>query len=174
MSVNLQEAAAWRPGRWTVEDRLTARGRPHFLLPPERVLFAAHATAVDELFEIAAGSVAPPGTHLHVEIIKRLSCRQAHSTTGLGMGVSLPHAAIRGLRTPTAVFIRSRHGINFGADDSVPVFDTLILLVPRPANGLHHDLLGRLSALITDSLFRSALAKRSTESGIWQLFANSI
>lgn len=144
---------------------------PRSLLSHERIIFTAAVTTPDALFNRVGRCLAAPGGPRPEEIAQRLQERQQYRSTALGRGIALPHAAVRGMRVPTAVFVRSWHGLDFAAHDGEPVVDVLALVVPRPANPRHTDLLHGLSDLLSDAAFRRALAACASSSAVWQLFA---
>lgn len=144
---------------------------PRSLLSHERIVFTAAVTTPDALFERVGQCLATPGGPRPAEIAQRLLERHQHRSTALGRGIALPHAAVRDMRAPMAVFVRSRVGLDFAAHDGEPVMDVLALVVPRPVSPRHTDLLRNLRELLTDAAFRRALVACSSCSAVWQLFA---
>ncbi len=51
-------------------------------------------------------------------------------STGVGNGVALPHARLKGLKSPFGLLARLRHGIDFEAIDDQPVDIVFLLLLP--------------------------------------------
>jgi nitrogen PTS system EIIA component len=143
------------------------------LLTPERIVFTEQLDTVEAVFERIGRAVEARATPGAGEIAARLLKRHARRSTALGHGVALPHAEVRGLRAPVAVFIRSRHGIDFRAHDGDPVFDVLALLVPRPATAAHAELLAELTARLTTPVFREQLARCNSAKAILNLFAEA-
>lgn len=144
---------------------------PRSMIAPERIVFTTTVTTPDALFDRVGrilGAPGGPGAH---EIAQRLRARHEHRSTALGGGIALPHAEVRGMRAPMAVFVRSRHGLDFAAHDGEPVVDVLALVVPKPASPRHTEFLRGLSHLLTDAAFRGALAACRSSGAVWQLFA---
>ena len=69
------------------------------------------------------------------EVAGQIAKREALGSTGLGNGLALPHARLKGLKTPFAVLARLHHGIDFDAIDNQPVDIVFLLLLPDAANG---------------------------------------
>jgi PTS system nitrogen regulatory IIA component len=83
--------------------------------------------------------------------------RERLASTALGLGVALPHARIKGLKRPLAVFIRLHSPIAFDAPDNQPVADVFVLLVPEQATELHLQMLAEVAAKFGDPVFRNRL-----------------
>jgi nitrogen PTS system EIIA component len=69
------------------------------------------------------------------EVAGQIAKREALGSTGLGNGLALPHARLKGLKTPFAVLARLHHAIDFDAIDNQPVDIVFLLLLPDAANG---------------------------------------
>ena len=55
------------------------------------------------------------------EVSKQIAKREDLGSTGVGNGVALPHAGLKGLKSPFGFFARRCHGIDFEAIDDQPV-----------------------------------------------------
>ncbi len=91
---------------------------------------------IEELVEslAAAGAVSKQKVK---EIIKAVLAREAQATTGIGKGVALPHAKLKGVKKPIATIGCSSKGIDFASLDSKPVY-SVILLLSSPDNPDEH------------------------------------
>jgi PTS system nitrogen regulatory IIA component len=69
------------------------------------------------------------------EVTAQIAKREELGSTGLGNGVAIPHARLKGLKTPFGVLARVHHGIDFDAIDNQPVDIVFLLLLPDAANG---------------------------------------
>nr|MBP8120595.1 PTS sugar transporter subunit IIA [Burkholderiales bacterium] len=78
-------------------------------------------------------------------------------STGLGLGVAIPHGRIKQLRDTVAVFVRSKEGIPFDSPDGEPVRLVFAMLVPEYATEQHLNMLSELAQLFSDSDLREAL-----------------
>jgi len=65
------------------------------------------------------------------EILKR----EELGSTGLGSGVAIPHARIRGLITPHGVLARLNRALDFASIDEEPVDLVFLLLLPNSSTG---------------------------------------
>lgn len=86
--------------------------------------------AIAEVVEAlaSAGAIARKSV---AEVTKTVLAREAQATTGIGKGVALPHAKLKGVKKPIAAIGRSSKGIDFSALDSKLVY-TVILLLSNP------------------------------------------
>jgi nitrogen PTS system EIIA component len=97
--------------------------------------------------------------------------REALGSTGLGRGVAIPHARVKGLQRAVAVFARLGTPIAFDAPDRKPVSDMLVLLVPERANEEHLKVLALVAEMFCDTGFRETLSSLVDPSEVYRLFA---
>ncbi len=71
--------------------------------------------------------------------------REAEYSTGIGMGVAIPHGKSSGVKSPALVFARSQAGIDFESMDGEPTYLLFLVAVPESANDEHLKILGLLS-----------------------------
>lgn len=65
-----------------------------------------------------------------VDVSKQIAKREELGSTGVGNGVALPHARLKGLKSPFGLLARLHHGIDFEAIDDQPVDIVFLLLLP--------------------------------------------
>ena len=68
------------------------------------------------------------------EVSKQITKREELGSTGVGNGVALPHARLKGLKSPFGLLARLRRGIDFEAIDDQPVDIVFLLLLPDAPN----------------------------------------
>lgn len=84
--------------------------------------------------------------------------RENESTTGIGMGIAIPHGKSAYVTKPTLAFARSTDGIDWQSLDGTAA--QLIFMIAVPENNkedIHLKILQRLSRKLMDSDFRQAL-----------------
>ena len=64
------------------------------------------------------------------DVSKQIAKREELGSTGVGNGVALPHARLKGLKSPFGLLARLYHGIDFEAIDDQPVDIVFLLLLP--------------------------------------------
>jgi PTS system nitrogen regulatory IIA component len=90
-------------------------------------------------------------------IARQLEAREKLGSTGLGLGIALPHARIPGLSSSHMVFIRLQQPIAFDAPDGKPVGKFLLLLVPENAGHDHLQALADAAKMFGHRPFREKL-----------------
>jgi mannitol/fructose-specific phosphotransferase system IIA component (Ntr-type) len=78
------------------------------------------------------------------KVLSALIERESVDSTGVGNGLGLPHAIVRGLSKVTTAMARIPNGIDFVAQDRRPVFLSFDLL-PTPQNSVYLNLLASIS-----------------------------
>lgn len=119
-----------------------------------RVEVASKKRLLESLAELLA--VAHPGLGAEA-VFDRLLERERLGSTGLGHGVALPHARVKGLDAAVGAFVQLRAGVPFDAIDDKPVDLAFGLLVPEAATEQHLQLLARLAELFNDPHLRAEL-----------------
>lgn len=90
-------------------------------------------------------------------VFDALFAREKLGSTGLGVGVAIPHGRIKQLRETVAVFVRAKEGIPFEAPDGEPVRLIFAMLVPEHATEQHLNMLSELAQMFSDEDLRSEL-----------------
>ena len=83
--------------------------------------------------------------------------REKLGSTGLGMGIAIPHGRIKGLKEAKGAFLRLTTPVPYEAPDGQPVNLMFVLLVPEAATEKHLQLLSELAQMFSDKTFREAL-----------------
>ena len=127
-----------------------------------RVSAAGKRQALSVVAEIAARSLDIKGP----EVLAKLMQRERISSTGVGHGVAVPHARMRGLTRMHGVFIRLETPIDFGAVDDHPVDLIFALLAPQDKPSEHLRALARVSRLLRQADLRQQLRQASSADAI--------
>jgi PTS system nitrogen regulatory IIA component len=101
------------------------------LLSPADIMLDIRAKDKSRLLrELSARAAAEVGLDAD-EVSEQIAEREELGSTGVGNGVALPHARLRGLKAPFGLFARLRQGIDFEAIDDQPVDVVFLLLLPE-------------------------------------------
>jgi nitrogen PTS system EIIA component len=141
------------------------------LLAPEDILLDVDATTRDRVFAEIGRLIGARHGLREQDIVAGLVEREAHGSTALGQGVSIPHARVNGLAQPIAAFVRTRLAIPFDAPDAKPVSSLLVLLVPERATDAHLALLAQAASMFCDKMFRDQLSASVTARDVVATFA---
>jgi len=107
----------------------------------------------------AAGELFSKQTGIEASsVVEFLNARENLGSTALGAGVAIPHGRVKGLKQPSAAFMRLQAPIDFAAPDNDPVSILIFLLVPEKATQQHLEILSSIAQLLSDADARQALS----------------
>ena len=92
-------------------------------------------------------------------------------STGLGLGIAIPHGRIKGLKQARGAFFRLATPVPFDAPDGQDVDLVFVLLVPEAASEHHLQLLSELAQMFSDKAFREKLSAAPDAGATHALFA---
>lgn len=142
-----------------------------FLFPENIVLGLNASNKTQALAQIAA--VLERQHQIGRGLIYESLCeREQLGSTGLGQGVAIPHAQIKGLRHPMTAFVRLNFPIDFDAPDGKPVSEIFVLLVPRNATLDHLQMLADVTEMLCDDRFREQLSTAIEPRTVQRLFSD--
>jgi PTS system nitrogen regulatory IIA component len=141
------------------------------LLSTDDILLDVEASTKLRVFEEVARLFERRHGFSQAQVVEALCARESLGSTGLGHGVAIPHARIKGLQRAVVAYVRTRLSIPFDAPDGKPVSDMLVLLVPELATDEHLQLLAWSAQLFGDRRFREQLRTCAVPSEVRELFA---
>lgn len=100
--------------------------------------------------------------------------RESHVGTGLGSGVAIPHARVKGLKETLVVFGRSKEGVDFECPDNAPCHLIFLMLVPEDKAAQHLQILSELARVFQQSDRRRLLEEATTVSEICDIFSAAV
>jgi nitrogen PTS system EIIA component len=120
------------------------------LITPKSVLPQLRAANKKQaLQELARRAATMTGLHERT-IYEVLIERERLGTTGIGMGIGIPHGKLAGLGALYGIFARLERPIPFDAIDDQPVDLIFLLLAPENAGADHLKALALVSRLLRD------------------------
>jgi nitrogen PTS system EIIA component len=120
------------------------------LITPRNVIAQLRATSKRQaLLELAKRAAALTGIHDRT-IFDVLTERERLGSTGIGMGIGIPHGKLPGLDRLCGIFARLERPIPFEAIDDQPVDLIFLLLAPENNGADHLKALARVSRLLRD------------------------
>jgi len=96
-------------------------------------------------------------------ILEAIRAREEKQSTGMGMGLAVPHAKTPVVDQLYVAFGRSNGGIDFDAMDGERAHLFFILVSPRDVSGPHIKALAGISRLVKHEEFRKELLECSGE-----------
>ncbi len=125
--------------------------------------------ALQVVADIAARQLGLDAGEIHQALIER----EKAGSTGVGMGVAVPHAALAGLDRMYGVFIRLEDPIDYEAIDDMPVDLIFALLAPENAGTEHLRALAKVSRVLRQKDLREQLRSIQNSDAIYALLTES-
>jgi mannitol/fructose-specific phosphotransferase system IIA component (Ntr-type) len=124
--------------------------------------------AINELVESLAnaGAIAKKSTK---DVVKAVLAREGQATTGIGKGVALPHAKLKGIKKAIATIGRSSDGLDFSALDYKPVYSVILLLSSPDKPDEHLQAMETIFKHVQRDIFRKFLRQSETREAIVDL-----
>lgn len=120
------------------------------LLSPADIMLDVRAKDKSRLLrELSTRAAAEVGLDAD-EVSDEIAKREELGSTGVGNGVALPHARLRGLKAPFGLLARLRQAIDFAAIDDQPVDIVFLLLLPESADGAQLNALACVARVLRD------------------------
>ena len=136
------------------------------LLAREAIALRASAAtkrqALAAIAEVAARTLSLDAA----KTLEALLAREAAGSTGVGRGVAIPHARMKGLTAVRAVLVRLEKAVDFDAMDGEPVDLMVALFAPPQAGSEHLRALARVSRLLRRPEIREQLRQAQSADAI--------
>jgi PTS system nitrogen regulatory IIA component len=120
------------------------------VLSPANVLLDVRTSDKSRLLKQLSTEAAAKAGLDEEEVFKEIAKREELGSTGVGNGVALPHARLKGLEAPFGLFARLLHGVDFAAIDDQPVDIVFLLLLPEAADGEQLNALACVARVLRD------------------------
>lgn len=139
------------------------------LLSPEAVVSGLKATSKKQaLQDLAKRSAALIGVSDQA-IFDVLLEREKLGSTGVGVGIAIPHGKLAEIDRIYGVFARLDRPVNFDSIDEQPVDLIFLLLAPESAGADHLKALARVSRLLRDKAFCEKLRGADSTDALYAL-----
>lgn len=145
----------------------------HEILPDQRhISTQLRVTNKKNLIEEIADRAAEVSMLPSATIAESLFIREKLASTGLGMGVAIPHARFANIDQSMGYFFQLESPVDFDAHDHLPVDLVFLLLVPEDAGTYHLKILAKLSRLFKTQGFLERLRHTYDKEEIYALLLN--
>lgn len=116
--------------------------------------------AIDILVSLheAAGNISDRETYK-----KGILAREASGSTAVGEGIAIPHAKSPAVVKPSLAAMTVPGGVDYDALDNKPSDLFFMIAAPEKGGDVHLEMLSRLTVMLMDAKFRSALLSASSE-----------
>ena len=114
--------------------------------------------AIDELIDILVkdGKINDKETFR-----KAVLKREEEFSTGIGMGIAIPHGKGDSVNEAAIVFGKSDQGIDYGSMDDKPAHLFFLIAVPQDSNDIHLRALSQISRKLMHQNVRNAIMNSS-------------
>jgi PTS system nitrogen regulatory IIA component len=102
--------------------------------------------------------------------IKAVMAREELSSTGLGMGLAIPHGKSAAVSTAGLAFGRSSAGIDYQAEDGEPVHLLFLIAAPATKADEHLMILANVSRKLIHASVREKLMAAKTAQEVYEAF----
>ncbi|SER35996.1 PTS sugar transporter subunit IIA [Natrinema salaciae] len=106
--------------------------------------------------------------------LQALLAREEETTTGVGMGIGIPHAQTDAVSRPSVAFTRSDEGVDFGAMDDEPARLVFMILVPESGADDHLAILSTLSRALMHDEVRDDLSAAETPDDVQAVLKEAV
>lgn len=96
--------------------------------------------------------------------------REKMSSTGIGMGIAIPHGKSNVVSKPSIVFGKSTEGIDYQSLDGEPSYIFFLIAVPEDSNNEHLKVLSQLSRKLMHEDIRKKLMDSKNEAEVSAVF----
>ena len=141
------------------------------LLTPERIVdldTVQKSDALRTLTRLIARFSAIPDADL---LLQRIIEREALMSTGIGIGIAVPHTRLDGITDFVIALGRSKTGIEYDALDGKPVHLIFMIIAPEISRSEYLKLLARITVRLKDRTFYDAIMTADLPTDIYNLLA---
>ena len=111
-----------------------------------------------ETLDLAVELMAKSGKLSDVEKYRaQVYAREEESTTGIGEGIAIPHGKCDAVKTPGLAAMVIKNGVEYESLDGEPVTLLFLIAAPNTKDNVHLDVLSKLSVMLMDEKFTTAL-----------------
>jgi len=128
--------------------------------------FSSKKTALEELSKLLAST---DSSISYLNVFDSLVAREKLGSTGLGKGIAIPHARLKGSKKTIAAFIQLQYGVDYDAIDGAPVDILFALLVPEDSTDEHLKILSHLAEMFSNSETLEQLRSETSVDGIYTI-----
>jgi len=132
------------------------------IIPPERVILLDVTTKEDALRRLSAVVATSPDVTDGAKLLGAIHEREKIMSTGIGLGIAIPHAKIPSVKDFVVGFAKIDQGIDFNSLDGKPVHFVVMIAGPDNQQERYLQLLARITLKLKDTGVRRRLAEASS------------
>ncbi len=144
------------------------------LVAPESILPRLLGTSRRQVLQLISETLAANSGVDARSAFEAVLMRERLAGTGVGNGVAIPHAMVRGLARPVGAFARLDPAQDFDAPDHRPADLVFMLLAPPERGGDHLKALARVSRFLRGADMREKLRAARGGDEIYALMSSAV
>lgn len=134
------------------------------LLSYDSIALSSTAKTKKEVLDQAVELMAKSGKLADTEAYRqKVYDREEEGTTGIGMGIAIPHGKCQAVKTPGLAAMVIPEGADFDSLDGAPVQLVFLIAAPDTEDNVHLKVLSKLSMLLMHPEFSEALKAAKTK-----------
>lgn len=143
------------------------------IITPETVICGVETSSKKRALELVSDVLSQNQPELNAQdIFESFIMREKLGSTALGHGVALPHGRLKQTTQTKGAFLLLDKGVDFDADDKIPVDIIFAMLVPEQSTEEHLKLLAQLAEMFSNEHFRDKLRTTNDSNTIYELITN--
>ncbi|MBQ1508190.1 MAG: PTS sugar transporter subunit IIA, partial [Erysipelotrichaceae bacterium] len=96
------------------------------------------------------------------QYLEAVEAREAEGTTGVGVGIAIPHGRCSGVREAGLAAMTIDGGVDYDALDGNPVDLVFLIAAPENSGNVHLEILSKLATMLMDETFVTKLRNAGT------------
>lgn len=144
------------------------------LLSPDCTRCAVAGSSKKKVLELIGQLAAPrlSGT-TSFDVFESLLNRERLGSTGIGLGVAIPHGRLSTANKPVAVLLTLNEPVDFDAIDNQPVDIVFALVVPEEEHEQHLQTLAAVAQRLNEKTCTRALRDAKSDQELFDLFTQA-
>ena len=138
-------------------------------LSPEQVIDLAATTKAETLVELVAAVAKTDAVADEAELLQAVKDREKILSTGIGLGIAIPHARIGSVNRFVVAVGRHPDGIDFESIDQKPVHIVVLIAGPKDTQKPYLELLAQLSKRLKLSDVRAQITSGASSDEVVRL-----
>ncbi len=143
------------------------------LLTSEATAFQIEAKERKDVFKMLAKIASSAFGLEENQVFEAILERENLGGTGLGEGVAVPHARLKGLQNSVGVFALLKDGVDFEGPDGRPADLVFLLLSPEEAAANHLKALAKITRLMRQPGLRASLRNARSKEALFALLVDA-
>ncbi|MCD6404854.1 MAG: PTS sugar transporter subunit IIA [Planctomycetes bacterium] len=139
------------------------------LVTPERIVELKSTSKDDVLKEMVEVLASAPEVHDGDALLQAILDRESILSTGIGLGIAVPHAKIASVDNIVAALGKTKKGISYGALDDKPVNIVVMIGASDSQQSQYIRALARVTLLLKNETIRNAVVGAESPESMYDI-----